>query len=378
MVEVVRFAVDAPSPGPRPFTLAGSDIAYIVYTSGTTGRPKGAMLRHDAVVANAEAFRQTAGLDRTDVVMCAAPLFHVTGLVAGLALSQAIGCPMVLLHRFEPSRFGEAVERHRCTFTVMALTAYQAVIADSQTVPGKLRTLVKAFSGGSPVLPAVVSQWEALVPGSTIHNVYGLTETTSPSHIVPLGSRAPIDQESGALSVGRLLAGMEARVVEPDSEATLSVGQSGELRLRGPTVFAGYWGNREATSNAFADGFFKTGDIAKVDSEGWWFVIDRIKDIINASGYKVSPSEVEACLTSHPAVIAAAVVGERDAYRGETVKAFVVLDPRTNVTEDQLMAFCKQRLAAYKYPRLIAFVEMLPTTASGKVLRRELRSGGLK
>jgi long-chain acyl-CoA synthetase len=228
------------------------------------------------------------------------------------------------------------------------------------------------LSGGAPIPPSLVDAFEArfglpLVPG------YGMTETTCISHGVPVGVRAPVDPTSGALSIGRPIFDVEMRIVGDDG-ADLADGQPGELLVRGPSMVAGYWNKPEESAQLRdPDGWLRTGDIAFRDGDGWTYLVDRKKDMIVASGYKVWPREVEDVLYAHPAVREAAVVGVPDDYRGETVAAFVALRPGQDVSADELIAHCRARLAAYKAPRTIDVRDELPKTSSGKILRRELR-----
>ncbi len=208
--------------------------------------------------------------------------------------------------------------------------------------------------------------------GTYIHNIYGLTETTSPSHGTPLGTEGPVDEASGALSVGVPTYDTIVQIVD-DEGNDLPVGEIGELVTTGPQVVAGYWNKPEETAKALPGGSLHTGDVGYMDAEGWFYIVDRKKDQINAGGYKVWPREVEDVLFEHEAVREAAVVGVPDEYRGETVKAFVSLRPGKTVSEADLIAFTKERMAAYKYPRQIEFLDEVPKTVTGKVLRRELR-----
>jgi long-chain acyl-CoA synthetase len=362
--------------GERPPAVAvgPGDVAVLTYTSGTTGPAKGAMNTHGNLVHSAQVYRDVAQLDRSDVLLGIAPLFHVTGLVAHIAVAMLVPMPLVLACRFDAAETARLVERHRTTFTVAAITAYTALLNSREAAGRDLTSMTKAYSGGAPVSPAAASAWEERT-GSPLHTVYGLTETTSPSHMVPLGARPPVDPGSGALSVGKAVTGTQARVVDPDGR-TLPVGEVGEIAIRGPQVVPGYWRNPDATAAALPDGELRTGDVGLVDEDGWFYVVDRLKDLINASGFKVWPREVEDVLHEHPAVREVAVVGVPDAYRGETVKAFVALRPGARAEPGELVAFARERLAAYKYPRDVELVEELPKTASGKILRRELRAGG--
>jgi len=361
----------APLPS-RP--VGPADLAYLVYTSGTTGRPKGAMNSHGNVAFSAEVFRTWMNLGHSDVVLGGAPLFHITGLVAGVAASHAAGCPLVLFHRFEAGACLAAIERHRATFTVMAITAFLAMLDHPEAGNRDLASLTKVFSGGAPVAPATVERWERLT-GAYIHSIYGLTETTSPSHSIPLGGRAPVDPQFGTLAVGVPVPNTDCKVVDPETGKQVPIGQEGEILIAGPQVVRGYWNQPEAGETAFIDGYLRTGDVGKMDEHGYFHVVDRIKDMINASGYKVWPREVEDFLYQHPAVREAAVVGVADAYRGESVKAFVSLRPGQTATPAEIIEFCRERMAAYKYPREVVVLDDLPKTASGKFLRRELRRG---
>jgi len=227
------------------------------------------------------------------------------------------------------------------------------------------------YSGGAAIAPAITEQFMEKT-GVYIHNLYGLTETNSPSHAVPMGSKSPIDPISGALSVGVPIFNTVVRILD-DKGKEVPAGENGEIAISGPEVVPGYWNKPEETAKGLPGGELLTGDIGFMNEDGWFYVVDRKKDMINASGYKVWPREVEDVLYSHPAVHEAAVVGVPDEYRGETVKAYVSLKPETEVTEEELIAFCKQQMAAYKYPRSIEFLDEVPKTASGKTLRRELR-----
>jgi long-chain acyl-CoA synthetase len=349
--------------------VSPGDVAVLTYTSGTTGPPKGAMNTHANVLHGARAYRDIAQLTPDDVVLGIAPLFHITGLVAHVAASVLVPMPLVLDGRFDAERVGALIERHRTTFTVAAVTAFTALL----NAPGEhdFSSMTKAYSGGAPVPAASAQAWEQR-SGSPLYVAYGLTETTSPSHLVPFGKRAPVDPGSGALSVGLPVTDTAARVIDPAGE-TLPAGETGEIAIRGPQVVPGYWGNPEATAHAIPGGELRTGDVGLMDADGWFYVVDRLKDQINVSGFKVWPREVEDVLYRHPSVREVAVVGVPDAYRGETVKAFVSLKAGEEVAPEDLIEWARERLAAHKYPRLVEIIEELPKTASGKILRRELR-----
>jgi long-chain acyl-CoA synthetase len=359
--------------GERPpeHTPDAEDVALLPYTSGTTGPPKGAMNTHRNVVFNAQVYRDWIHIGPGDVIYGVAPLFHITGLIGHLALTLLTGAPLVLTYRFEPAVSAEAVAEHEATFTIGAITVFIAWTNTAEATREHLASLRAAYSGGAPLPSAAVEAFREKF-GHYIHNAYGLTETTSPSHLVPFGSTAPVDDDSGALSVGVPVPGTVVRVAGEDGRE-LPPGEIGELVTEGPQIVAGYWHQPGETEKAMPGGRFRTGDVGFMDPGGWFYLVDRKKDQINAAGYKVWPREVEDVLYTHPAVREAAVVGVADAYRGETVKAFVSRKPGASASERELIDFCRDRLAAYKYPRQVEFVDELPKTATGKILRRALR-----
>jgi long-chain acyl-CoA synthetase len=356
---------------PAPVSLGPDDVAFLTYTSGTTGPPKGAMNTHGNVVFNAQSYRDWMRLDEDDSVFGAAPLFHITGLIGHVAVAMLVPMPLLLFYRFDPGVALDIAERHRPTFTIAAITAFIAMLHHPSAADRDISSLVKLYSGGAPIPAAAVEAFEATF-GLYIRNGYGLTETTSPSHVVPLGRRAPVDESSGALSVGVPLFNTVVRIVGEDG-AELPPGEIGEFVTSGPQVVPGYWEKPEETENALPGGALRTGDVGFMDADGWFYLVDRKKDQINASGYKVWPREVEDVLYGHEAVREAAVVGVPDEYRGETVKAFVSLKEGRSADADELIAFCKERMAAYKYPRQVEILDEIPKTATGKILRRELR-----
>ena len=360
-----------PGARPAPIDLSGDDVAFLVYTSGTTGPPKGAMNLHRAVTFNSENYRNWCNLTTADVCLGIGPLFHVTGLIAHIGVSLLVPMPLVLGYRFHPVMMARLIEKYRASWVMSAITAYIAMMNDPSVAQYDLSSLSKLWSGGQAVSPATVDALEARF-GAYVHNLYGLTEVTSESHAVPAGRRAPVDPNSGALSVGPPVSGFIVRVVD-DNGKDLPVGEVGELVMQSESVVPGYWNKPEDSAKAMPGGRFFTGDIGFMDEAGWFYIVDRKKDLIVASGFKIWPREVEDVLYEHPAVRECGVVGIPDSYRGETVAAFVSLKPGASATAEQLIDHCKQRLAAFKYPRRLDILDELPKNASGKILRRELR-----
>jgi long-chain acyl-CoA synthetase len=359
--------------GQRPATpaLGPDDVAFLTYTSGTTGPPKGAMTTHRNIVFNSQSYRDWVGLSSEDVILGVAPLFHITGLIGHITLSFLLPATLVLAYRFDPQVIVEAIKRQQATFTVGSITVFIALMNTPDASQDDLASLSKIYSGGAPIPPSTVEEFRKHF-GHYIHNIYGLTETTSPSHGVPFGREAPVDEASGALSVGVPIFNTIVRIAGDDGN-DLPAGEVGELVTQGPQVVAGYWQKPEETENALGGGRLRTGDVGYMDDQGWFYIVDRKKDQINVSGYKVWPREVEDILYQHPAVREAGVVGVSDQYRGETVKAYVSLRAGQQVEPDELIAFCKERMAAYKYPRMVEILDEIPKTVTGKILRRQLR-----
>jgi long-chain acyl-CoA synthetase len=356
---------------PPPVVLDADDVAFLTFTSGTTGPAKGAMNTHGNVVLAAQGYRDWFELSDADVILGVSPLFHITGIVAHIALPALLPATVVLGCRFDPAETARIVTAAKPTFTVAVITLFVALLESAEARHADWSSLKKIASGGAPVRPSVVAEWEKLT-GTHIHHVYGMTETTSLAHATPLGKRAPVDAATGALSVGVPFFNTTVLIVDEDGRP-LPPGELGELVIDGPQLIPGYWRRPEETAHAMPDGRLHTGDLGFMDPDGWFYVTDRLKDMIIASGYKVWPRDVEEVLLQHPAVAEAAVIGVADEYRGETVKAFVVLSPGQEADERELIAFAKNRMAAYKYPRDVEIVDVIPKSPSGKVLRSQLR-----
>lgn len=351
--------------------LTADDLALISYTSGTSGTPKGATNTHGNITYNAERQRTGLGLPEGATYFALAPLFHITGMVCELAACVANSGTLALAYRFDAGVVLDAFLEHRPAYTVGPSTAYMALMAHPEVTRDHFASFRTMSSGGAPLPPALVEKFRTDF-GPYLHNGYGLTECTAPCASVPPGRKAPVDKVSGTLAVG--VPGPDTVVRITDERGRdLPFGEQGEITVRGPQVVPGYWRRPDATAEALPDGELRTGDIGFMDAGGWLYVVDRKKDMINASGFKVWPREVEDVLYSHPAVREAAVVGVPDAYRGESVKAYVSLRPGASPEPAELAAYCKERLAAYKYPRAVEILAELPKTTSGKILRRELR-----
>jgi len=368
LTEVARAGHKAPE-GRDP---APSDIALISYTSGTSGTPKGATNTHANIMYNAERQRTGLALPEAPVYFAMAPLFHITGMVCQFGASLDSAGTLVLAYRFESGVVLDAFAEHRPHYTVGPSTAFMALAAHPDVTPDHFSSFVTISSGGAPLPPALVEKFRAGF-GPYIRNGYGLTECSAPCASVPPTLEAPVDPVSGTLAVGVPGPDTVVRIVD-EQGAEVPFGEQGEIVVRGPQVVPGYWRRPDATAETFPDGELRTGDIGFMDPQGWLYVVDRKKDMINASGFKVWPREVEDVLYTHPAVREAAVVGVADGYRGETVKAYISLRPGAEADPGALAAYCEERLAAYKYPRQVEILPDLPKTASGKILRRELRS----
>lgn len=349
------------------------DIGALTYTSGTTGRSKGAMNLQSAMMHSSTVYTTWWDLrPGQDVIIGLAPVFHITGLIAGFGAHIVSGAPIVLMHRFDAEETLRAIDRWQGTFMIGASTAFIALSNHPALAGLNVSSLTKTPSGGAAVGQALVDRVHAAT-GWTLRGAYGMTETTSPTHLGPLEVDPPTDPESGALAVGVPVPGARVRIVDLEDGHDLGPGETGEIVMSGPMVVPGYWQLPEESDHAVRDGWLHTGDIGKTTEDGWLFVVDRLKDMINAGGFKIFPRDVEDVLYQHPAVREASVVGVPDEYRGETVKAFVSLVPAAEVTSEELIDFCRDRMAAYKYPRSVVILDELPKNASGKLLRRDLR-----
>ena len=357
---------------PQPVEITGDDVAFMVYTSGTTGEPKAAMNTHRNVVFATSVYEHWIGLTPQDSILGLAPLFHVTGLIGHVTLAMLTASPLVLFYRFDVDEACRLAERHRATFTVSAVTAFIALLNSEALGKHDLSSLTKVYTGGAPTPPGVLADWYEKT-GTRIHPMYGLTEATSPTHMTPHNSIPPVDSRTGAMSVGVPVFNTDVRIVT-DAGYDAAPYEIGEIVIAGPQIIPGYWQKPNETAASLSGGELRTGDVGFMDDEGWFYLVDRAKDMIVASGFKVWPREVEEVLYLHPAVREAAVIGISDPYRGETIKAVISLKAGHTVTAEEIKAFARERTAAYKYPRVVEIVEDLPKTTSGKIMRRLLQT----
>lgn len=347
------------------------DTAVILYTSGTTGQPKGAELRHrnmrDNALVGEALFRADA--ENPDTYLCVLPLFHSFGQTVIQNGACAYGGTVVMLPRFAPGPALDLIQRHHVTFFAGVPTMYWALLGaldESVDVEAIARRLRVAVSGGA-ALPVEVHQNFASRFGVTILEGYGLSETS------PVASFSVFGEPARPGSIGVPIPGVEMALVEPGGwdEVPDSPDAVGEIVIRGHNVMKGYYRRPEATTEVMHDGWFRTGDLARRE-DGWYYIVDRSKDMIIRGGFNVYPREIEEVLITHPAVSLAAVVGVPDEQHGEEIKAFVILEKGASVTPEELIAWSKEQMAAYKYPRLVQIVDSFPTTATGKILKRKL------
>ncbi|GAB5601598.1 long-chain fatty acid--CoA ligase [Thermus sp. FJN-A] len=354
---------------PEPVAVDLDDLALLQYTGGTTGVAKGAMLTHRNLSTNALQVRAWIPDFREgeEVVLGAIPFFHVYGMTVAMNLALLGAAKLILLPRPEIKAIVEAIEKHRVTLFPGVPTLYVAFNHFPGIERRNLKSVRACISGSAP-LPLEVAERFQRLTGAKLVEGYGLTEASPVTHCNPLyGERRPG-------SVGLPFPGVEAKVVDEEGKE-VPPGEVGELLVQGPNVMKGYWNRPEETQKTLKNGWLHTGDMAKMDQDGYFYIVDRKKDMIIAGGYNIYPREVEEVLYQHPAVQEAAVLGLPDPYRGETVAAFLVLKPdyRGKVTEKDIEAFCRQNLAAYKVPRILEFRDSLPKSSVGKILKRELR-----
>jgi long-chain acyl-CoA synthetase len=344
------------------------DTAVIIYTSGTTGKPKGAELTHFQLYMNCTVAGGLFGFRDDDIGVAVLPMFHVFGLSSVLNVAVRFVGTLVLIPRFEPDAVLDAIARYRCTIFSGVPTMYYALL-QAGLAGRDLSSLRVGVSGGAAIPGDVIRAFEEKFPGAVILEGYGLSETASTTTFNISAEQRKV------LSIGKPIWGVEVRVVD-DQDKPLPPGPEniGEIVIRGHNVMKGYYGKPEATAEAFRGGWFHTGDLAYADEDDYLFIVDRKKDLVIRGGYNVYPREIEEVLFAHPAVAEAAVIGKPDARLGEEVVAFVVLKPGMQADPDDIVAYSREQLAAYKYPRDVRIIDDLPKGPTGKILKRELRA----
>lgn len=360
------------TPEDRPKVEVGpDDTALFQYSGGTTGTSKGAVAMHRNLVANSLQMRMwiSSAKDGQETVLMAIPLFHVYGMVAGMNFGLATGASLVMIAN--PRDLKDvltSIQKYRPSIFPGVPTLYNAINNHPDVLAGKynLSSIKACISGSAPLMRETKDKFESLTGGKLFEG-YGLSEAPTATHCNPMFG------ENRAGSIGLPLPDVDVRIVSlDDGETNLSVGEIGELLIKGPQVMKGYHNMPTETANALHEGWLSTGDIARMDEDGYFYIVDRKKELIKPGGYQVWPREVEEVITENPKVLEVGVAGVPDPYRGETVKAWVVVKPGETLTEDDVKAWCRERMAAFKVPTLVEFRTELPKTTVGKILRREL------
>lgn len=363
-------AADAINRVPTSAPVEAADLAVLMYTGGTTGPSKGAMLSHRNLLANTMQGRSwfPKAIEGEEVMLCVAPFFHSYGMTVCMNISLLLGATMVLVPRFKPKEVFKAIRQHHPTLFPGIPAMYLAILREATRHPEDLASIKFCISGAAALPAKVQEDFEAITHGKLVEG-YGLSEAGPVTHANPL------TDECRNGSIGLPIPDIEAAIVNPETGEPVPIGEAGELVVKGPNVMQGYWKRPEETAAVFRDDWLHTGDLAKRDEDGYFYIVERIKDVIITSGEKVFPREVEEVLFLHPAVAEAAVAGVPDESRGEKVAAFIVLKAGvedSEKTRQELLQLCKQELTAYKVPRTIVFRTDLPKSLIGKVLRREL------
>ena len=355
----------------EPLTVGIEDLAVLPYTSGTTGLPKGCMHPHRSIMHNAMASGYWGNGTHENIGLLVVPMFHITGMTSVMHSGIYLGATLVLMPRWERELAGRLISKWQVTHWTNIPTMVIDLLGSPNFDKFNLKSLVH-IGGGGAAMPQAVAQRLLDLYGLSYSEGYGLTETAAPSHNNP-----PDNPKQQCLGIPFM--SVDARVVDPETLEEVQPGQSGEIVMHGPQIFNGYWKREDATEAAFfeMDGkrFFRSGDLGRVDEDGYFFITDRLKRMINASGFKVWPAEVEALMFKHPAIQEACIISTRDAYRGETVKAVVVLraSHKDQLNEQDIIDWCRENMAIYKAPTHVQFADALPKSGSGKVMWRALQ-----
>lgn len=354
---------------PAPVNLDLNDVALMTYTSGTTGLPKGAMLSYRNAAFKTQACASANGVGRQEVLLSIAPLYHIAGMLMGLNIPVLTGATSVLLHRFDPRAALQAIAQYKVTWWYSIAPMNVMCMQQSDIAQFDLSSLKSnpVTSFGISFTEALAQQWQTYATHCIAHEAaYGLSETHT------CDTYMPADRIRWG-SQGVAVPGVEIRILDPESGQVLPSPQVGEITLRSAGNFCGYWNKPEATAATLRDGWVHTGDMGSIDEDGYLHFIGRFKEMIKVSGYSVFPEEVETILIKHPAVAQAAVIAQPDMDKGEVVKAFIVRKPGASASEQDIIDWSRENMAAYKVPRVLRFIDALPTTGAGKVLRRLLR-----
>lgn len=354
---------------PAPVQVELGDVALMTYTSGTTGLPKGAMLSYRSAAYKTQAASMANGVLQQDVLLAVAPLYHIAGMSMGVNMPVHSGATCVLLFRFDPVAVAEAIERYRVTwwYSIAPMNMAMMQLPDAARRDWSSLRINTVTSFGITYTEALAQQWRTFTPHCvSCEAAYGLSETHT------IDTAMPADAIRWGTH-GKPVPGNEIAIVDPDTGAPVAAGEMGEIIVRGPGNFSGYWNKPDATAKTLRNGWVYTGDMGKIDADGYLTFIGRFKEMIKVSGYSVFPEEVETLLIKHPAIAQAAVIAVPDAQKGEAVRAFIVLRAGQQLQEDELVQWCRQNMANYKVPRDVRFIEALPATGAGKVLRRMLR-----
>ncbi len=354
---------------PAPHQAGPDDLACMPYTSGTTGRPKGCMHTHRNMMFPVVSAALWAGGSPDHQVLACLPMFHVTGMQISMNTAIYTGATLIIMPRWDRDLAGRWITRYRITSWTSIPTMMIDFLSNPRLDDYDISSL-KRVSGGGAAMPAAIAQKLLDLTGLRYMEGYGLSETIATTHSNPL-------QKLKQQCLGIPIFSVDSRVIDPTTHALLPPNEVGEIIMHGPQIFQGYWGDEQKTSEAFIDidgkRFFRSGDLGYIDDEGFFFFTDRLKRMINASGYKVWPAEVEAIMYRHPAIRECCIIAAHDDYRGETVKAVVALKDGAQLTADALIQWARDQMAAYKVPRQVAFVDALPKSATGKVMWRQLQ-----
>ncbi|MDY6935450.1 MAG: long-chain fatty acid--CoA ligase [Spirochaetota bacterium] len=364
------------SPNPPRIDLSFDDIAMLQYTGGTTGVSKGVMLSHANISINAQQCRKwfSEFIEGEERGIAALPYFHVFGLTTVMNLSIMNGWTQILIPRPEPQTLLESISKYKPTFAPLVPTMFIGMLNHSDLSKYDLSSLKGCFSGSAPLPLEIKKKFEEITNMQIVEG-FGLTESSPVTHCNPFGEGTLEKEES----IGIPFPDTESKIVDIDNgKEEMPVNEQGELIIKGPQVMKGYWNKPEETKNTLRKGWLYTGDIAKMDEDGYFYIVDRKKDMIIASGYNIYPRDIDEVLFRHPKVQEACTIGIPDKYRGETVKVFIVLKEGKTASEEEILKYCKENLARYKVPKFVEFRDELPKSTIGKILRKELRKEELE